>query len=119
MAAVAVTALWTAGCSSDQNLNALKEQNQILTQRVDELAVQLQQMEAQSSPAVTDDPAEGIQLQGQTLYIVVEGDSLWSIAKQKLGSGTRYKEILALNPQIQEDRPLTIGSIIKLPPRIL
>lgn len=119
MTTTAITALWTAGCGGDQNLNALKEQNQMLTQRVDEIANQLNQIEAQSSAAATIDSAGGIQLRGQTLYIVVEGDSLWSIAKQKLGSGTRYKEILALNPQIQKNQPLTIGSILKLPPRTL
>lgn len=47
-------------------------------------------------------------------YTIVEGDSLWSIAKDKLGDGTRYKEILELNPDLQIET-LKIGSTIKIP----
>jgi tetratricopeptide (TPR) repeat protein/LysM repeat protein len=34
-------------------------------------------------------------------YKVQRGQSLWSIAADELGSGSRYKEILDLNPQLQ------------------
>lgn len=34
---------------------------------------------------------------GSELYTVVTGDSLWRIAQNKLGNGTRYPEIKALN----------------------
>lgn len=30
-------------------------------------------------------------------YVVMRGDSLWKIAEKELGSGVRYKEIMALN----------------------
>lgn len=33
-------------------------------------------------------------------YIVKKGDNLWKIAKEQLGRGSRWKEILALNPKL-------------------
>lgn len=36
-------------------------------------------------------------------YKVLPGQSLWSIAAEKLGNGNRYIEILNLNPQLQGD----------------
>ena len=36
-------------------------------------------------------------------YKVLRGQSLWSIAADELGSGSRYIEILDLNPQLQAD----------------
>ncbi len=36
-------------------------------------------------------------------YKVLRGQSLWSIAADELGSGSRYIEILDLNPQLQSD----------------
>ena len=36
-------------------------------------------------------------------YTVSPGQSLWSIAVDRLGSGSRYIEILNLNPQLQGD----------------
>src|SRR5262249_52114832 len=34
-------------------------------------------------------------------YTVQRGQSLWSIAADKLGNGVRYREILDLNPQLR------------------
>ncbi|HOL31940.1 MAG TPA: LysM peptidoglycan-binding domain-containing protein [Anaerohalosphaeraceae bacterium] len=48
-------------------------------------------------------------------YVVKEGDSLWKIAASQLGSGVRYEEILALNPQLKKDSTLVVGSKIKIP----
>jgi nucleoid-associated protein YgaU len=48
-------------------------------------------------------------------YVIKEGDSFWVIAANQLGSGIRYKEILALNPQYKEDSTLVVGSKIKIP----
>lgn len=48
------------------------------------------------------------------LYVVVEGDSLYSIALEKLGSGERWTEIRDLNPNIDPDS-LKIGARLKLP----
>ena len=36
-------------------------------------------------------------------YKVISGQSLWSIAADELGNGSRYIEILNLNPQLQGD----------------
>ncbi len=51
---------------------------------------------------------------GTREYVVVEGDSLWKIAASKLGDGSRYDEIVALNKLTNEDS-LTVGMKLKLP----
>ena len=57
-----------------------------------------------------DKKAKGVQ------YVVKEGDSLWSIAAEKLGDGSRYKEISKLNADIlKNDHDLTIGMRLNLP----
>ena len=110
---VSVVALCAVGCDRSQKLESLQKQNQTLTQRVAELEDQLKQADAAVSTATTDAQA----LVGESVYIVVEGDNLWSIAKKQLGNGTRYKEILALNPHITKDKPLAIGIKLKMPPQ--
>jgi Tfp pilus assembly protein FimV len=50
-----------------------------------------------------------------TLYTVQTGDSLWIIAKNQLGSGSRFNEILKLNPNISENSTLAVGSTLKIP----
>ena len=51
-------------------------------------------------------------------YIVREGDSLWQIAAEQLGDGTRYKEIGELNADIlgNEDY-LVVGVQLRVPAR--
>ena len=45
------------------------------------------------------------------------GQSLWSIAADRLGSGRRYIEILNLNPQLRGDPArLRPGQELTLPP---
>ena len=46
-------------------------------------------------------------------YVVKSGDSLWKIAKEQLGSGSRYKEIMELNG-LKSD-VLHTGDKLKLP----
>lgn len=48
-----------------------------------------------------------------TEYTVKKGDSYWKIAKAKLGSGNRYKEIMAANGTTSER--LTVGQKIRIP----
>jgi protein tyrosine/serine phosphatase/LysM repeat protein len=49
-------------------------------------------------------------------YIVVKGDSLWSIAKKQLGNGTRYIEIYKLNQNtIKNPSMIKIGQKLVLP----
>lgn len=51
-------------------------------------------------------------------HVVQEGDSLWQIAAEQLGDGTRYHEIAELNAGILEDEDnLVIGMCLKLPGR--
>ena len=54
--------------------------------------------------------AKGVQ------YVVREGDSLWSIAAEQLGNGSKYKEISKLNADILEnENDLTLGMRLSLP----
>ena len=49
-------------------------------------------------------------------YEVKEGDSLWKIAVDQLGSGSRYKEITKLNATtLQDENALMIGMRLRLP----
>jgi hypothetical protein len=49
-------------------------------------------------------------------YIVREGDTLWNIAAEKLGNGSRYKEISKLNADVlKNENDLTIGMQLNLP----
>jgi len=51
-------------------------------------------------------------------YTVREGDSLWRIAQENLGDGSRYKEIVTLNKGILGDEDsLTVGMTLKIPPK--
>ena len=51
-------------------------------------------------------------------YIVRQGDSLWSIAGEQLGNGSRYKEISKLNADVlKNENDLTVGIRLSLPDR--
>lgn len=51
-------------------------------------------------------------------YVVREGDSLWRIAAERLGDGSRYKAISELNADILKDEDnLVVGMRLKLPAR--
>lgn len=65
---------------------------------------------AVTEPVITEQPAE------ETIYIVVSGDSLWTIAKSKLNDGTRYLEIYNLNKStIKNPDLIYIGQKLVLP----
>ena len=50
-------------------------------------------------------------------HTVKRGESLWSIAEQRLGSGARFTEIAALNTDVLGDNPgfLTPGTVLVIP----
>lgn len=48
-----------------------------------------------------------------SIYTVKKGDTLWKIAKEYLGSGTKYKEIKILN-NLKSDT-IYVGQILKIP----
>jgi nucleoid-associated protein YgaU len=51
-------------------------------------------------------------------YVVRVGDSLWQIAAERLGDGSRYKEISRLNADTFEDEDsLAVGMRLKMPAR--
>ena len=136
MTVVGVVAVCAGGCDSskEQELQFLREQNQKLTQRVAELEDQLEsvqktnqrltqrvaELEDQLKQAEAIVPTTKTDTQPSTaesIYIVVEGDSLWNIAEEQFGDGNLYTEILTLNPQIEEDEPLFVGTKLKMPPK--
>jgi len=52
------------------------------------------------------------------MYTVKDGDSLWRIAAEQLGDGSRYKEIVRLNTDTLEDEDtVDVGMALKLPAR--
>lgn len=50
-------------------------------------------------------------------YTVKRGDSLWKIAKEQLGAGKRYVEIMALNGMKSAGEVILPGQVLKLPER--
>ncbi len=64
--------------------------------------------------AVTTDPDDAAAPVG---YTVRRGDSLWKIAKEQLGDGMRFREIVALNADVLQGRPSFIdpGLMLRLP----
>jgi len=47
---------------------------------------------------------------------VREGDSLWRIAAERLGNGSRYNEIAKLNADVLDDEDtLAVGMRLRLP----
>ena len=125
---------WGVILQKSKELQFLQEQNQKLTQRVAELEDQLEsvqktnqrltqrvaELEGQLKQAEAIVPTTRTVIQPSTaesIYIVVEGDSLWNIAEKQFGDGNLYTEILTLNPQIEEDEPLFVGTKLKMPPK--
>jgi len=49
-------------------------------------------------------------------YVVKKGDTLWAIAQQLLGNGSKYKEILRVNKELDNDGArLTVGGELQIP----
>ena len=65
---------------------------------------------AQPAPKIDDSPST-------VNYTVKRGDSLWRIAQSHLGTGTRFAEIIDLNPKALGGDPdfLPVGLVLRLP----
>ena len=144
MTVVSIVALYAVGCDSskgedlqffrkqnqeltqrvaelEDQIESARKTNQTLTQRIAELEGQLKQTEAevqlrQAEAIVPTTKTDTQPSTAESIYVVVEGDSLWSIAAEQFGDGNLYTEILTLNPQIEEDEPLFVGIKLKMPP---
>ena len=66
----------------------------------------------------SSDPPKATRARRNKQYVVREGDSLWRIAVEQLGDGTRYKELNELNADIlgNEDY-LAVGMRLRIPAR--
>jgi nucleoid-associated protein YgaU len=83
-----------------------------LFEKVESIGRKLLQTEKKTTPEKPKIHAGGKQ------YVVKEGDSLWQIAAEQLGNGSRYKEIAKLNADILEDEhSLSLGTTLKIPAR--
>ncbi|WP_297745722.1 LysM peptidoglycan-binding domain-containing protein [uncultured Tessaracoccus sp.] len=51
-------------------------------------------------------------------YVVQPGDELWTLAKQQLGSGERWRDILAVNPGLTAEARLRPGTTLQVPPDV-
>ncbi|MEQ7845819.1 LysM peptidoglycan-binding domain-containing protein [Nocardioides kribbensis] len=72
-------------------------------------------LDAPSEPRA-EDHVQTVQPQTER-YTVKRGDSLWKIAEERLGDGTRYVELVALNEAVLDGRPdfLLPGTVLKVP----
>jgi nucleoid-associated protein YgaU len=62
--------------------------------------------------------ADGRRAEQNSSYVVREGDSLWHIAAEQLGNGSRYSEIAELNAGILDSEDnLYVGMRLKIPVR--
>ena len=70
-----------------------------------------------SDPTVADEPPTLASAGGPTVYRVQSGDSLYKIAKRKLGSGRRADELYELNRDAIGSNPtkLRLGMALRLP----
>jgi nucleoid-associated protein YgaU len=50
--------------------------------------------------------------------IIQPGDSLWKLAQQNLGRGSRWKELLAANPGILDPTRIAVGTEIVVPAKV-
>jgi 5'-nucleotidase len=67
-----------------------------------------------AEPAVTAAPAaSGGRITG-TSYTIQKGDTLYSIAQRRYGSGTQWKKIAAANPNVNPNKIIP-GTKLKLP----
>lgn len=71
--------------------------------------------EAQPAVAPTPAAAAAVAEAVPAAYVVQPGQSIWSIAVERLNSGERYREIIDLNPQLRNPDRLFPGMQLTLP----
>jgi hypothetical protein len=70
-----------------------------------------------SQPFINPAVASGVPTAGEKLYRVRPNDRIWDIARNTLGNGDRWPEILRLNKEIMRDvNQLAPGTTLRLPP---
>ena len=69
--------------------------------------------DAKAAKAEQQAPRPAAPASGAVTHTVREGESLWSIAEARLGKGTRYTELEALNPGAGQ--VLKVGQVLRLP----
>lgn len=67
------------------------------------------------TPPPAEETAAAVAAIVPAAYTVQPGQSLWSIAVDKLGNGQRYLEIINLNPQLRDPSRIVPGQELKLP----
>ena len=50
-----------------------------------------------------------------TTYTVQSGDTFATIAKKFLGDSQRYKEVIAVNPQVADPNLIKVGEVLNIP----
>ena len=98
------------------NVTRIFQANRKLLESPDEICVG-QKLIIPPLPASAPDKSKTDGRKGKQ-HIVREGDSLWKIAAEQLGDGSRYTEIAKLNADILDDEDtLSIGMRLKMPAR--
>ena len=98
------------------NVTRIFQANRKLLESPDEICVG-QKLIIPPLPASAPDKSKTDGRKGKQ-HIVREGDSLWKIAVEQLGDGSRYTEIAKLNADILDDEDtLSIGMRLKMPAR--
>ncbi len=98
------------------NVTRIFQANRKLLESPDEICVG-QKLIIPSLPASAPDKSKADGRKGKR-HIVRESDSLWKIAAEQLGDGSRYTEIAKLNADILDDEDtLSIGMRLKMPAR--
>ncbi len=73
-----------------------------------------------SSAAVANNHASRLAKTSSSLHTVIiqPGDSLWKLAQQNLGRGSRWQELLAVNPGIVDAARIAAGTEIVMPAKV-
>ncbi|MCE5341293.1 MAG: LysM peptidoglycan-binding domain-containing protein [Planctomycetaceae bacterium] len=84
-------------------------------QRATQQSTTISRQQPQQQTEMPDGPTDGVAQGNTRTYTIQSGDSLWSIAQKQLGNGSRFNEILKLNPKLTAKSNLVVGSRLKLP----